>query len=177
MKPDGALARLLANIGIKPEAAAPVDEAVAALQTEFDAFRASAEADQAELQAALTAALAAVQEGETQREELAAQLAALLAAQADAAANAEKAKAEARKAKIVAVVGTERANALIEATANLADAAFEAVLSAWTVASATEAKSGMFTETGADAEANADAVNVESKEMQILKAKYAQRAA
>lgn len=181
MKPDGALARLLAQIGITqaeaPVAEAPVaDEALAALQTQFDAFRSAAEADQAELKTALTAALAAVQEGETQREELAAQLAALQAANAQAAADAEMAKANARKQKIVAVVGTARADALFDATANLADEAFEAVIGAMNTASAKEAASPMFTETGASAEASAEVANTPSKEMQILKQKYADQA-
>lgn len=175
MKPDGTLARLLnsfrAQSGV-PESG----EALAALQTEFDAYKASVADDVAELSEGLQVALLSVKEAESQRDELAAKLATLEAASVQAAADAAQAKLDARKAKIVAAVGTDRADAVFEATSALADAAFDAVVGAMTVAADKEAKSPLFTETGASVEANAATVDTPSKEMQILREKFGKQA-
>lgn len=170
MKPDSTLAKVLARFGAT--APAEADSALAALQAEFDAFRAAAEADKNEVSEALTAALSAVKEVEAQRDELAAKAAALEAAAADAAAKAAEAKANARKEKITEVLGTARADAVFAATSNLSDEAFSAVLDAMSAAGEAEAKSDKFVETGASAEANASVAETESKEMQLLRAKY-----
>lgn len=156
------------------QAAAP--EAVASLQAEFDAFRAEASAQHAELSAALETALSAVKEADTRVAEL---TAAAEAAQAELAAMvnaAAEAKATARKNKIVAVVGTERADALFAATSNLDDAAFDNVVGALVVAGDTEARSKLFTEVGAAGETSPAqaAAETESAEMRILREKYAQ---
>lgn len=173
MKPESTLGRLLKGWGAAPAAEAVQPEALAALQAEFDAFRATAESDIAEIGAKLTEALDALKTVEAARDELAAKL---QSAEAEAAAKAEAeaaAKLQARKTKIEAAVGTERADAVFAAVNGMDDAQFEAVLSAMTVAGASEAKSKMFSEQGADLDADpAAAAAGPSKEMQILRAKY-----
>lgn len=178
---DTMLSRLLKSIGATPEAASEVAPAdLAALQTEFDAFKAQAQADQAELSTALETAVNAVKEADAKvaeltaaAEALQAELTQLKAAQAEAEAKAVAQKQAARKAKIVAAVGTAKADSLMEATSGMEDAAFDAVLSAMTGAVASEAKSQMFTEVGATADVDPSKTPAaESKEAQILRQKY-----
>lgn len=176
MKPDSALAVFLSRF--KAEKGIPeTNEALTALQTEFDAFKASTQENIAELTEALQVALLSVEATEKQRDELAAKLAEIETAKAQSEADAAAAKANARKEKIVAAVGTDRADAVFQATESLADSAFEAVLAAMTAASVAEAKSAMFSETGVSAEADASVADAPSQEMQILRQKYADSAA
>lgn len=177
MKPESTLARLMKNWGGVAQADAQ-PEALAALQAEFDQFKVSAEANITELSAALEVAVASLKEVEASRDELSEKLSAIevqVAADAEAAAVAVM---TARKDKIVAAVGTDRAGAVFAATEHLDATAFDTVLAAMTVAGTTESKSKMFTEQGASAEADATAVAAgPSKEMQILQNKYARNGA
>lgn len=182
------LKELQKALGIKPKAEegaglvvklntediqAAIDAAIAELRVEFDAFKQTAEELAAHEQEVI-AAMAA---------ELDATKAALVEAQAAlTAATAEKTAAEAaalatklavRKEKLVASIGTERADALLKVTEGMDDAAFEAVVSALGVSAAVEAASPLFQEVGAEGKANAAKVTEESPEMKILKKKYA----
>lgn len=170
MKQDGMLATLMRKLGGTVEAAAP--EAVVALQAEFDAFKATAEAQHTELAAALETALNAVKEADAKVAEMQAALDAVAEEQEKALKAAEEAKASARKQKVEAAVGTEKAPALLTATNELDDAAFDAVVSALSMAVDTESKSKMFTEKGAAAEVDPNAVEEISAEMKILRDKY-----
>lgn len=171
MKPDSTLARLLKSFGGAAEAAST--EAIAELQTQFDAFKADAQAEIADLGSKLEQALTAVSSLEAERDALAASMKAAEDAALATAEAAAAAKLTARKDKIVAAVGTERADAVFAAVEGMEDAQFEAVLAAMTSASAAEAKTPMFSERGATLDADPVAVvEAESKEMQILRAKY-----
>jgi len=64
------------------------------------------------------------------------------------ATQAKEKELAARKEKIVAAVGTGKADALLEATEGLADAQFEAIVGAMAVSMEKEAASPMFTEAG-----------------------------
>ena len=171
MKPESTLARLLKGWGGAVETAAPA--AIAELQAQFDTFKAEAAAEVSDLAAKLEEALTAVRSLETERDEIAARLQAAADAAAQAAAEATAAKLAARKEKIVAAVGTARADAVFAAVEGMEDAQFEAVLSVMTAAGSTEAQSPMFNEQGASLDADPAAVGSgESKEMQILRARY-----
>lgn len=172
MKPDSVLAKLAVSMGI-----APVAADVSALQTEFEAFKIKAENDLNEVKSALAAAVALAQEVEAQRDELAVKLSAVEAASADAAAKAVAAKAKAREEKLVALLGTTRAAPVILATSELPDEGFEAVVAAMTAATADEAKSPLFTESGVAADAKQSVADGPSLEMQILRKQYVTRAA
>lgn len=172
MKPNSVLARLAASWGIS-EAAAPQAADVAALQAEFDAFRTQAEADLTEVKGALEAAVTLAKEVEAERDTLAEKLASLETASADAAAQAAAAKVKAREDQLTALLGTERAGAVISATSDMTDESFAAVVAAMTAAAGTEAKSSMFTESGAEAEAKASTAEGPSLEMQMLRKQYA----
>jgi hypothetical protein len=156
------------------EVAAP--EALTSLQAEFDAFKLEASAQTAELSAALETALTAVKEADARVAELSAAVEAAVAEKAAMVAKAAEAKANARKEKIVAAVGTARADALFAATSNLEDAAFDSVIGALVTSASAEASSKLFTEVGVTGEpspAQAAAPAVESAEMKILREKYA----
>jgi hypothetical protein len=129
-----------------------------AIKAEFEVEKASYHASLAEVSAKLEAAHA--------------ELAAIAAEKAELVATAAAAKLAARKEKIVAAIGTEKADALMVATGSLDDAAFEAVVSAMTGSMDAEAKSSLFTEVGVTAEADAAKVVEESAEMRILKKTY-----
>jgi hypothetical protein len=153
-----------------------------ALQAELAELKTSAEAAIAELTADKELTLAALAAAQGELDSARAELETLKqfaeaaeAAAAQAAAEAAAAKLNARKEKIVAAVGTERADALMAATQALDDAAFDAIVSAMSLSVQIEAKTGMFAEVGATADANAAAPIEESPEMKILKAKYAQK--
>lgn len=172
MKPDSTLARLLKGWGAAPaEAVAP--EALAELQAQFDAFKAEAAADVADLSAKLTEALDAMKSLEAERDSMSAKLKEAADAAAKMAADAAAAKLAARKEKITAAVGTARADAVFAAVEGMEDAQFEAVLSVMSAAGTAEAQSAMFTEQGASVEVDPVAASEGvSKEMQILRAKY-----
>lgn len=173
------LSSLLAGMGFKP-AAAPADAvasdaAVAELQSQFEAFKLESESQITELSTALATAVKAVEAADARVAELQALVDAAEAEKAEAAVKAAEAKTAARKEKIVAAVGTVRAEAVAAATEGLADAAFDAVLSAMTLSVEAEATSPLFTEAGVTAEADAATVAnavVESAEMKILRTKY-----
>lgn len=173
MKQDGMLASLMRKLGGTVETVeASTPESIVALQAEFDAFKADAEAQHTELASALETAVNAVKEADTRVAEMQAELASFQATAEAAAAKAEEARLSARKQKIEAAVGSEKADALMVATNGLDDTAFNAVLSAMTLATDKEAKSTMFTEQGAAAEVDAGKVVTESAEMKILRARY-----
>lgn len=97
---------------------------------------------------------------------------AIEAEKAEMIAKAEAAKLAARKEKVVAAIGTEKAEGLMAATGHLDDAAFEAVVSALAGSVEAEASSDLFKEVGVDAEVDAAKVVEESEEMKLLKQKY-----
>lgn len=148
------------------EVQAAIDAAVATVSAEFGEFKTSAEAAMLEAAEKITSLEAALAEAN----------AALEAANADkaqAVVDAAALKAAARKEKVIAAVGTERAPALLTVTEGMEDAAFDAVLSALSTGAKAEAESPLFTEVGVDAQADtAKVVESESAEMKILKAKY-----
>lgn len=157
---DSFLKSLLGKAGV--DATAAVAEATASLQAEFDAFKLEAASQVEQSTTALSQAVETVKEADAKIAELqaslaasAAQLATLQAfadqAAADKAkleADAAQAKLDARKAKIVAAVGTAKADALMASTQSLADADFESIVSALGTSLETEAKTKMFTEAG-----------------------------
>jgi hypothetical protein len=111
-------------------------------------------------------------------EEATVALAAVEADKAAMVAAAIAAKAQARKERVEAAIGTEKSAGLLAATDGLDDAAFEAVVSALAGSVDAEAKTAMFSEVGVAAEVNAAKVieeSGESKEMKILKAKYGKK--
>jgi uncharacterized protein YPO0396 len=173
------LSSLLAGMGFAPKSApveaTALDAGVAELQTQFDAFKLESQEQLTELSTALATAVQAVEAADAKVAELQALVDAAAAEKAELQAKAVEAKAAARKEKIVAAVGTERAEAVATATEGLTDASFDAVLSAMTLSVDTESTSSLFTETGVTAEATAaKVVNAveESPEMKILRAKY-----
>lgn len=104
------------------------------------------------------------------------QIATLSTALANAKSEKAAAAMDARKAKVVAAVGTEKADALLASLSSLTDPAFDAVMDAMSVTSKAEAQSKLFTEQGVDASANVAAVTEAAKSnpvMDLLKAKYA----
>jgi chromosome segregation ATPase len=147
-----------------------------ALQQEFAAFKAETEKT---LEAALSQKQeveAALQAAQAEAETVKAQLAELqqFAAQAEAEKarlqqEAEGARLQARKEKIVAAVGTARADALMTATEQLDEAAFTAVVSALNVSAEVEKQSEMFTEKGVAAEADPAKVEASEKPLHFNK--------
>ncbi len=120
-----------------------------AAATELNASQAAALAEQAALVAELTAKFEAAQ----------AALAEIESAKAALIAEAAEAKLTARKEKVVEMIGTERADALLSATASMDDNAFDAVLIAMSVGSAKEADSVLFKEVGVAGEVEASKVD------------------
>lgn len=173
MKKDSMLAKLIGSFS--PEAAEAVaSDATMAVQAEFDAFKAAAQAETTELSTALTTALTAVAEADGKVAELTTQLATLTTQLSVFTAQVQAAKLAARKEKLVAAVGTERADALMESTQGVDDASFETVVSALTLSTSLESQSNMFVEKGADAQADASkTVAVESETMKIVKQRVA----
>lgn len=172
-------------VGVKAEDVAGQVIALAAheaLQTEFAEFKTTAEAAIAGLTAEKEAGIAALADAQAALAEATAQLETLkefaAAAEAEKArlvAEAEALRLNTRKEKITAAVGTERADALMAATQALDDAAFDAIVSAMNLSVVAEAKTDLFVEQGAAAEADAAKTIDESPEMKILKAKYGQK--
>lgn len=148
------------------EVAPQVDAAAhEALVQEFEAFKAEAnalvaqaEGDSAELISKLEGAWATITSLEAQIAEM--------------NASALAAKLSARKEKVVAAIGTERADSLMAATEGLDDTAFDAVVSALVGKGEAEASSDLFKEVGVTAEVDASKVESETAEMKMLKAKY-----
>lgn len=167
------LAKLIGSFS--PEAAEAVaSDATMAVQAEFDAFKATTAVETTELSTALSAALTAVAEADGKVAEAVAKAAALEAQLAEFKTQAEAARLTARKDKLVAAVGTARADALMTATQGTDDTAFEAVISALTVSASLEGKTKLFVEQGADAQADASkTVPVESETMKIVKQRVA----
>ena len=86
------------------------------------------------------------------------------------AAKAVEAKDQARKAKLVAVIGTEKAETTFEAVKGLEDGAFDAVLAAMATSVEKEAQTELFKETGVAGDAEpAKEMTAEEK---ILRDKY-----
>lgn len=124
-----------------------------------------------ELEAFKAEANALVAQADAEKAELKNQIEALLADKAEMVAQAKAAKLSARKEKVIEMIGTERADALMTATAEMDDAGFTAVLTAMSIATETEEKGKMFTEQGVDAEA--DATKVVADPVQKLAANLA----
>lgn len=165
-------------LGTKPEqdVEAVVAAATAALQADFDSFKATAEELLAAETEQLTEAKAALAEAATLIETLQAEVATLKGETEKAVVDAETMRKNARLAKITEAIGTASAAALMAATEALDDAAFEAVVSALNGKTEAEAKSALFTEVGVAAEVDTTKVTTEeSAEMKLLKAKYAQK--
>lgn len=147
---------------------AAIDAAVAELRVEFGAYQETAESSLAALTLELSSTKAML-------EAATAALGAAAAEQEALIATAEAKRLAARKELVVAAVGTERADALLAATEGLDETAFSAVVSALGVSATVEAASPLFTEVGVTAEADTALVVAESKEMTILKKKYAKK--
>jgi septal ring factor EnvC (AmiA/AmiB activator) len=122
---------------------------VQAMATELSELKASF-AEQTALVASMSENLEATNKA---LEEATAKLAAVAEEKATVEAAALQAKMDARMAKIVETVGDVKATALMEATKELNDVAFDAVLGAMATNMEAEAKSELFTETGVDAQA------------------------
>jgi aspartyl/asparaginyl-tRNA synthetase len=161
---------------VEAEAAAQTNEAVSAVQAAFDAYKvetaevlALMEGQLKESNASLATALTAV-------EALTAEVAELKTASEAAAALAANKRLDARKAALVATIGSVRADAMLAVVEKFDDAAFEAIVTALKVNGEVEDKSTMFTEVGATAGAT-DVTKVESSgeetaEMKLLRKKY-----
>lgn len=136
------------------------EKATQALTIQVDASEAKAELEkiQADFEAFKTEANALIAQADGQVAELKKQVEALVAEKAAMITEAAEKKLSARKEKIVAAIGTTKAEGVMAATKDLDDASFEAIVSALTTSVDAEAKSEMFTETGASAEADASKV-------------------
>lgn len=163
-KPVETLEVKLDTAEIQAAIQAAVDEAKA----EFEDFKQTAETLHAEDEATIA-------ELKAKLEEASATLDLMKAEKEAAVAEALAAKLEARKEKIVATLGTERAEALLKATEGMDDAAFEAVATALGVSIEEEAKSLLFSETGVDATVDASKI-VETVEMKLLRQKFGKTA-
>ena len=139
------------------------NEVLAKLQADFDSYK--AEADQL-----LTQATAEVAELKTKLEAANAVIAAAEQAKALAEKQTLETKMAARKEKIVAAIGTEKADGLMLATEALDDAAFNAVLSALAGSVEAEASTEMFKEVGVDAKAEAPKTDAVSRLAAALQA-------
>lgn len=106
--------------------------------------------------------------------EVESQLAALVAEKTQLIETAKDKALAVRKEKIVAAIGTEKSDALMAATAGLDDASFESVVGALAGSVEAEAKTTLFVEVGASAEADATAVQQDTSLdiMSLIKNKY-----
>lgn len=140
----------------------------------------AADNNTAELTALLATATQALADSQSKYVELATELATLQAAfksaegaQAALVADAKAKVLAARKEKIVAAVGTGKADALLTATESLEDAAFNAVVSAMAGSVDAEANTNLFKEVGVDAQADATQVTeADNETAKLLAAKY-----
>ncbi len=129
--------------------------------------------------ALLTDALAKLAESQAALTEVTAALTAVSDAKDAAEASALATKLTARKAAVVAALGTDKADAFMAATEAMPDAQFNTVMAAMSTNSADEANSPAFKEVGVDAQANVDALVVEagtSGTGAMLAAKYQKQA-
>lgn len=133
----------------------------------------SLEAAVASLTADLSAATAKVAELQATLDAASAQLATAADAKAKAEADAKATKLEARKSKLVEVVGETRAAAFLAVADTLDDASFEAMTSALKGTMVDEAGKPLFNEVGVDANADTTKLGAETPEMKILREKYA----
>lgn len=110
-----------------------------------------------------------------------AELTALVEAAADFHAAQTKAaleaKLDARKAKVIATVGTEKAEALTAATASMEDGAFDAVMAAMATTATAEAATPLFKEVGVEASADTTKLVTGNATMDYLVSKYKTKAA
>lgn len=148
-------------------------------QVETSAEVAELTASVTSLTSQLDASVNLVNELTTKVEELSASLEAANAIVAKAEAekneiieNVFNQKMNARKERIVASVGTAKADTLFEATKSLADTEFDAVVGAVENTFKTEASSEMFEEVGASAEVVVANVEEKSALEKALKQKY-----
>lgn len=179
------LARVLTGNKVEVTADATQEVVQDVVEAIVDQVQVELTVDSAEVQAALQEAAAKLEDLTAQFAELSgkyeqaqAALEALAKEKAEMIAAAAAAKLEARKAQVVAAIGTEKADGLMAATENLDDVQFNAVLSALAGSVSAEADTAMFKEVGVTAEV--DAVKVveaggESKEMKLLRAKYGKK--
>jgi hypothetical protein len=129
--------------------------------------------DVAGLQAALASKTAELAEAQAKIAELTADVAAAVEFNAAREKAAAEAKAAARKEKIVAAVGTDKAASLLAATEKMEDGAFDAVMAALTTTQTVEAKTDLFKEVGVDAEADTSTLTTSAgRVMDYLTAKY-----
>jgi aspartyl/asparaginyl-tRNA synthetase len=110
-------------------------------------------AELTELKATFAQVSATLADTQAQLEAATTALASVAAEKEAVEAAAKQAKMDARMTKLVSAVGDERAVALMAATEQLDDAAFDAVATAVTVNMDKEAESEMFSEAGVDAQA------------------------
>lgn len=171
MKPD-LMSRIL---GTKVEVDVTKTEAFIALQTEFNEFKTEANSVVALQKSEIDALKVERDALQTRVEELSAYAKAEEEAKAKALADAEAKRLSDRKEKIVAAVGTDKSESLMEATKDLDDTSFAAVMSALSLKVETETKSPLFNELGVSGDVDASKVVFESKEMQMIREKYPQR--
>ena len=174
-KENQLLARVTrALTGNKDEATEQVSEnvGVAEVQAEMAELKAQVETITEAFTEKLEQAASALKEMTEKYEAAQAALSAIEAEKAGMVAAALAAKLAARKEKVVATIGTEKADALLAATENLDYAAFSAVVSALAGSVEAEADTELFKEVGVDAELDATKVEKESKEMKLLQEKY-----
>lgn len=171
---NGMLKSILGIKSVDVEAAVAV--AVAALQADYDAYKATAEELLSNETAQLTEAKEALAEAASMIEVLQAEVASMKATAETAVVDAETMRKNARLAKITEAIGTANADALMAATEALDDAAFDAVVSALNGKAVAEAASELFTEVGASVEADAaKIVAEESGTTKLIREKYAQK--
>lgn len=171
-------------MGAKSELKLTVD--TTAIQAELDSLRAEfaeyqadangllevAQRDNEQLATALAATQEKLDAALADLEQLRAAAMSAEDAAAKAAAEAAALRTATRLEKLTEAVGTEQAPNLLAAFNDLDDARFDAVLSALQGKAAAEAKSDLFNELGATGDVDASKVPTESKEMQMIRAKY-----
>ncbi len=159
-------------LGKSAEIDAAVAEATKALNIEFEAFKIEANgvAEAYATQVSeLTTALGAASELATS---LQAQLDAANGKLAEVTASAAAKAAATRKEKLIAAAGEAKADAWMELAADMDDEKFDKLVDTLGAQAAAEAKSPMFTEVGASAQADASKTTSKSKEMLLLEEKY-----
>lgn len=156
------------TVDIVTAGGAELAEKLASFETQFadqGALLTTALAQLAESQAALADVTAALKEVSDAKE----------LAEADALAT----KLAARKAAVVAALGTDKADAFMAATDAMPDAQFDTVMAAMATSSVIEANSPAFNEAGVDASADVDALVAEAETSgtgALLAAKYQKQA-